>query len=83
MESLKLKETLLQGTESDTTIDDHSWPFFVKLTNGNIYGCDFIVSATGVIPNTDCVKEKVSNMQTHPLLSNDSLIYQKRMVALL
>lgn len=27
------------------------WPVYVKLTNGNVYGCDFIVSATGVIPN--------------------------------
>ena len=25
---------------------------YVKLTNGVVYGCDIIVSATGVIPNT-------------------------------
>ncbi|RXG67793.1 Pyridine nucleotide-disulfide oxidoreductase domain-containing protein 1, partial [Armadillidium vulgare] len=29
------------------------WPIYVELTNGNIYGCDFIVSATGVTPNTE------------------------------
>ncbi|XP_013391183.1 pyridine nucleotide-disulfide oxidoreductase domain-containing protein 1-like [Lingula anatina] len=28
-----------------------SWPIYVELTNGHIYGCDFVVSATGVIPN--------------------------------
>ncbi|XP_075211413.1 pyridine nucleotide-disulfide oxidoreductase domain 1 [Lycorma delicatula] len=28
------------------------WPVYVELTNGKIYGCDIIVSATGVIPNT-------------------------------
>nr|BAN20931.1 conserved hypothetical protein [Riptortus pedestris] len=28
------------------------WPVYVELTNGKIYGCDFIVSATGVVPNT-------------------------------
>lgn len=28
------------------------WPVYVKLTNGQIYGCDFVVSATGVSPNT-------------------------------
>ncbi|KAI7797797.1 pyridine nucleotide-disulfide oxidoreductase domain-containing protein 1 isoform X1 [Triplophysa rosa] len=29
------------------------WPVYVQLTNGMAYGCDFIVSATGVVPNTD------------------------------
>ncbi|XP_071485399.1 pyridine nucleotide-disulfide oxidoreductase domain-containing protein 1-like [Diadema antillarum] len=29
-----------------------SWRIYIKLTNGKIYGCDFIVSATGVLPNT-------------------------------
>ncbi|KAJ6666241.1 hypothetical protein lerEdw1_000513 [Lerista edwardsae] len=27
------------------------WPVYVELTNGKLYGCDFIVSATGVVPN--------------------------------
>ncbi|XP_055009443.1 pyridine nucleotide-disulfide oxidoreductase domain-containing protein 1 isoform X2 [Boleophthalmus pectinirostris] len=30
-----------------------SWPVYIKLSNGKTYGCDFIVSATGVVPNTD------------------------------
>ncbi|CAL9682955.1 unnamed protein product [Knipowitschia caucasica] len=30
-----------------------SWPVYIKLSNGKIYGCDFIVSATGVEPNTE------------------------------
>ncbi|XP_073693028.1 pyridine nucleotide-disulfide oxidoreductase domain-containing protein 1 isoform X2 [Garra rufa] len=29
------------------------WLAYVHLTNGKIYGCDFVVSATGVVPNTD------------------------------
>ena len=28
------------------------WPVYVQLTNGDIYGCDLVVSATGVVPNT-------------------------------
>ncbi|XP_067001513.2 pyridine nucleotide-disulfide oxidoreductase domain-containing protein 1 [Anabrus simplex] len=28
------------------------WPVYAELTNGKIVGCDFIVSATGVIPNS-------------------------------
>lgn len=30
-----------------------SWPVYVQLTNGKTYGCDFVVSATGVVPNTE------------------------------
>ncbi|XP_061770074.1 pyridine nucleotide-disulfide oxidoreductase domain-containing protein 1 isoform X4 [Nerophis ophidion] len=29
-----------------------TWPVYVQLTNGKTYGCDFVVSATGVTPNT-------------------------------
>lgn len=28
------------------------WPVYVELTNGKIFGCDLILSATGVVPNT-------------------------------
>ncbi|OAD61346.1 Pyridine nucleotide-disulfide oxidoreductase domain-containing protein 1 [Eufriesea mexicana] len=31
------------------------WPIYVELTNGKTIGCDFIVSATGVIPNSDII----------------------------
>ncbi|UYV75549.1 PYROXD1 [Cordylochernes scorpioides] len=31
----------------------HQWPVFVELTNGKTYGGDFILSATGVLPNTE------------------------------
>lgn len=30
-----------------------SWPVYIKLTNSKTYGCDFVVSATGVVPNTE------------------------------
>uniref|UniRef100_A0A3B3ZKP6 Pyridine nucleotide-disulfide oxidoreductase domain-containing protein 1 n=1 Tax=Periophthalmus magnuspinnatus TaxID=409849 RepID=A0A3B3ZKP6_9GOBI len=30
-----------------------SWPVYIKLNNDKTYGCDLIVSATGVVPNTD------------------------------
>ncbi|XP_059894679.1 pyridine nucleotide-disulfide oxidoreductase domain-containing protein 1 [Gadus macrocephalus] len=33
--------------------DYGAWPVYVRLTNGRTVGCDFIVSATGVVPNTD------------------------------
>lgn len=31
--------------------EEGKWPVYVQLTNGKIYGCDFIVSAIGVTPN--------------------------------
>ncbi|XP_070266704.1 pyridine nucleotide-disulfide oxidoreductase domain-containing protein 1 isoform X2 [Myotis yumanensis] len=35
------------------TTDKEIWPVYVELTNEKIYGCDFIVSATGVTPNIE------------------------------
>ena len=32
---------------------DKEWPVYVELTNKKVYGCDFIVSATGVKPAVD------------------------------
>lgn len=33
--------------------DIKNWPIYVELTNGKIIGCDLIISATGVIPNSN------------------------------
>ncbi|XP_063233983.1 pyridine nucleotide-disulfide oxidoreductase domain-containing protein 1 [Bacillus rossius redtenbacheri] len=30
---------------------DAEWPVYVELNNGKVYGCDFVISATGVTPN--------------------------------
>ncbi|KAG7456196.1 hypothetical protein MATL_G00249190 [Megalops atlanticus] len=38
---------------SEPLTDTGLWPVYIQLTNGKIYGCDFIVSATGVTPNTE------------------------------
>ena len=44
------------GPTTPVTISE--WPVYVHLTNGKTYGCDLVVSATGVIPNSDVVKIK-------------------------
>ncbi|XP_070532147.1 pyridine nucleotide-disulfide oxidoreductase domain-containing protein 1-like [Ptychodera flava] len=45
------------GKAEEKIEDSHqvkdSWPVYVLLTNGKIFGCDFVVSATGVTPNTE------------------------------
>jgi hypothetical protein len=38
--------------KNDSSIDD-VWPIYIELSNGKIYGCDFIVSAIGVTPNVE------------------------------
>ncbi|KAL4612695.1 pyridine nucleotide-disulfide oxidoreductase domain-containing protein 1 [Arapaima gigas] len=61
VEKISTREEYLQfqqgGQQSSTpgsepSSDTGLWPVYVRLTNGKTYGCDFIVSATGVIPNT-------------------------------
>lgn len=37
------------------------WPVYVVLSNGCVYGCDVIVSATGVVPNTGWLMEVVKD----------------------
>ncbi|KAM8978281.1 pyridine nucleotide-disulfide oxidoreductase domain-containing protein 1 isoform 1-T1 [Sarcophilus harrisii] len=37
----------------DESADKDTWPVYIELTNEKIYGCDFIVSATGVMPNVE------------------------------
>lgn len=39
--------------DEDVKDNDKNWPVYVTLTNGRTYGCDFIVSATGVVPNVN------------------------------
>nr|XP_020725159.1 pyridine nucleotide-disulfide oxidoreductase domain-containing protein 1 [Odocoileus virginianus texanus] len=39
--------------DQSVTTDKEIWPVYVELTNEKIFGCDFIVSATGVTPNTE------------------------------
>ncbi|XP_057618992.1 pyridine nucleotide-disulfide oxidoreductase domain-containing protein 1 isoform X4 [Chionomys nivalis] len=43
--------TFPKDQHKSVTVDKEVWPVYVELTNGKIYGCDFLVSATGVTPN--------------------------------
>nr|XP_012291113.1 pyridine nucleotide-disulfide oxidoreductase domain-containing protein 1 isoform X2 [Aotus nancymaae] len=50
---LKKKSFTFPGDHKSVTTDTEIWPVYVELTNEKIYGCDFIVSATGVTPNVE------------------------------
>jgi len=36
-----------------TISEDIQWPVYVELSNGKIFGCDFVVSAIGVTSNVE------------------------------
>ncbi|XP_029969095.1 pyridine nucleotide-disulfide oxidoreductase domain-containing protein 1 isoform X2 [Salarias fasciatus] len=50
VEKIFTSEELLN---SPVKSDCGSWPVCILLTNGKTFGCDFVVSATGVVPNTE------------------------------
>ncbi|XP_016875465.1 pyridine nucleotide-disulfide oxidoreductase domain-containing protein 1 isoform X3 [Homo sapiens] len=50
---LKKKSFTFPRDHKSVTADTEMWPVYVELTNEKIYGCDFIVSATGVTPNVE------------------------------
>lgn len=39
------------GSETLTFCEEEDWGVYVELTNGTVFGCDLIVSATGVTPS--------------------------------
>ncbi|KOX77967.1 Pyridine nucleotide-disulfide oxidoreductase domain-containing protein 1, partial [Melipona quadrifasciata] len=46
---------ILNKSEQKQLDATEEWPIYVELTNKKIIGCDFVVSATGVIPNSDII----------------------------
>ena len=49
------------------------WPVYALLTNGKIYGCDFIVSATGVVPASDDLL-RYCKVSSHPKKRKDDTL---------
>ena len=39
--------------QQTSSVSLSEWPVYVELSNGRAYGCDLVVSATGVTPYTD------------------------------
>jgi hypothetical protein len=52
---------------------DTAWPLQVKLSNGRIYGCDLVISATGVIPNTNFMCQSETKKSPFLMHSDHSL----------
>ncbi|KAB5542186.1 hypothetical protein PHYPO_G00088550 [Pangasianodon hypophthalmus] len=53
MEAIHSQQDFMQSPLYTQKTDLGVWPVYAQLTNGKVYGCDFIVSATGVVPNSE------------------------------
>lgn len=60
---------LLTPDEQKQLNSTEEWPIYIQLTNGKIIGCDLVISATGVIPNSGmCGLEKLEKGEDAGLL---------------
>ncbi|RUS86105.1 hypothetical protein EGW08_006125 [Elysia chlorotica] len=46
-----MQESLSSLDSSGEPVRASLWPVYVSFSNGRVYGCDLVVSATGVVPN--------------------------------
>ena len=44
-------------------LQGEEWAVYVVLTNGKVFGCDLVVSATGTYPNTSCLVNQRGEME--------------------
>ncbi len=63
--------------EGTTQVTD--WPVFVRLSNGRVYGCDVVVSATGVSPNTGWLREAINDDRELKLAEDGGIIVDSEM----
>lgn len=56
-----LMQCILMQVDSDENPAEGAaeWPVHVLLSNGNVHGVDFVVSATGVTPSTQWLPAKL------------------------
>ena len=67
-------ETFQRIIIHDTLTENSNWNVYVELNNGKIFGCDFIVSATGVMPNGDQIILSNDEIENHFELSSEGAI---------
>lgn len=47
----KLNPSIIDSQQQSTDPQHEGWQVYVLLTNGQLFGCDLVVSATGASPN--------------------------------
>ncbi|ESO12817.1 hypothetical protein HELRODRAFT_62725 [Helobdella robusta] len=64
---------LIQNSIEGSALNDlGEWPVYVRLTNEKLYGCDFVISATGVLPN-------IKSFENFELGKDGGLLVNERM----
>ncbi|XP_029018872.1 pyridine nucleotide-disulfide oxidoreductase domain-containing protein 1 isoform X2 [Betta splendens] len=53
VEKIFTSEELLNSPQQTLRPENGTWPVYIQLSNGQTFGCDFVVSAIGVVPNTE------------------------------
>lgn len=48
----------------ESPFSEGDWPLYIELTDGQIVGCDLVIQATGVQPNSDLWKASCSDVST-------------------
>ena len=68
------KSDLEEGSieRHEATVHASDWPVYVELTNGRTFGCDLVVSATGVVPNTLAFANNGSGLK---VIKSSSTVY--------
>jgi len=69
----ELYETPENPPTSSETSGEHEWPLYVRLTTGHTWGCDFLVSATGVVPSVDFLGPEFARGEDGGVVVNDRM----------
>ena len=74
------KSGLQEGSieRHEATVHASDWPVYVELTNGRRFGCDLVVSATGVVPNTLAFANNGSGLE---VIKSNSTVYVHRLAS--
>lgn len=43
---------------ADNYLSNGQWPLFIKLSDNQVIGCDLLIQATGVLPNSNFWKQE-------------------------
>ena len=62
----------------EATVHASDWPVYVELTNGRTFGCDLVVSATGVVPNTLAFASNGCGLE---VIKSSSTVYVHRLAS--
>ena len=74
------KSGLQEGSieRHEATVHASDWPVYVELTNGRTFGCDLVVSATGVVPNTSAFANNGCGLE---VIKSSSTVYVHRLAS--